>query len=124
MKPVAAKLHLQPKRSSRMPINGTPIAEANFAAASKMAVARLLSCLGNQYPIAFALAGKVGASPIPSKRRAAKKPPIPLEIAAPKEAMLQRIVLTRPTRRTPKRSSNKPDGIWSRAYVQLYALNK
>jgi len=70
---------------------------SNFAAASKIAVDRLLSCLGNQYPIAFALAGKVGASPIPSRRRAAKKPPIPVEIAAPKEAMLQRMVLMRPT---------------------------
>ncbi len=39
---------------------GTPMAEENLAAASKREVAKLRSCDGNQRPIAFAFAGKVG----------------------------------------------------------------
>ena len=115
MMPVAAKLQRQPKCNSRTPITGTPIADANFAAASKIAVARLLSTAGNQYPTAFAFAGNVGASPIPKSNREAKKAPTPVEAAAAKEATLQMIVLTRPTSRTPNLSSNKPDGICSSA---------
>src|SRR2546422_672699 len=34
-------------------------------------------------------------------------------------ATLHRIVLTRPTRRTPNRSSKRPAGTWNKAYVQL-----
>src|SRR5438034_6905754 len=45
-------------------------------------------------------------------------------MAAAKEATLQITVLTIPTRRTPKRSSSSPEGSWSIAYVQLYALER
>ena len=115
MKPVAAKFHRQPKYSNKRPSNGIPIAEENFAAASNMAVARLRSSFGNQYPVAFALAGNVGASPIPKRNRAPNKPPTPVEMAAAKEAILQITVLMMPTRRTPKRSSSSPEGSWSNA---------
>ena len=92
-------------------MKGTPIAEENFAAASVMAVARLLSRSGNQYPSALALLGKVGDSATPSRNRAAIKVPSPGDSAAPNEAMLQRNVPILPTRRTPKRSSSTPAGI-------------
>ena len=111
MNPVAAKLHRQPNFSNSNPRIGTPIAVENFAAASVIAVARLRSPFVNQYPIAFAFAGNVGASPRPNRSLAPKNPVIPLEIAAPNEAALQSSVLTNPTRRTPKRSSKTPDGI-------------
>ena len=110
--PVAAKLQRQPAFSKSMPISGTPIADANFAEPSKIEVAEVRSFAGNQYPIAFALAGNVGASPMPSSRRAAKKPPRLGVTAAAKEAMLQMKVLTRPTRRTPNLSSTTPTGSW------------
>ena len=58
-----------------MPISGTPMAEANFAAESKSEVAKLRSRAGNHRPMALAFAGNVGASPTPSRKRAAKKPP-------------------------------------------------
>src|SRR5580692_11477263 len=98
MSPVTAKLHRQPTFSNRTPISGTPIAEANLAAPSNSEVAKLRSREGNHCPIALAFAGKVGASPTPSRRRAAKKPPTLGVIAAPKEARLHRKVLIRPTR--------------------------
>jgi hypothetical protein len=102
MNPVAAKLQRQPTFSRAIPISGTPMAKANLAAESKMAVAKQRSLGGNQWPIAFAFAGKVGASPTPSRNRAAKNPPRLGVMAAPKEAMLQRKVLIRPIRRMPK----------------------
>jgi hypothetical protein len=37
--PVAAKLHLHPTFNRRTPMRGTPIAEANLAAESKIEVA-------------------------------------------------------------------------------------
>ena len=57
MTPVKAKLHRHPVWISTIPISGTPMAEANFAAASKSEVAKLRSRAGNQRPMAFALAG-------------------------------------------------------------------
>src|SRR5579863_2361437 len=113
--PVAAKLQRQPKRISSRPSSGTPAAGANFDAASKMAVERLRSRAGNQYPTALELAGNVGASPTPRRRRAAKKLPTPVAAAAPKDATLQRKVLKRPTSFTPKRSSSTPQGSCSAA---------
>ncbi len=50
------------------------MAEANLAAASKSEVASLRSRAGNQRPMALALAGKVGASPTPSNKRAPNNP--------------------------------------------------
>jgi len=94
----------------RMPMRGTPIAEANFAAPSKIAVAKLRSREGNQRPMALALDGKVGASPTPRRKRAPKKPPIVGVMAAAKEAMLQRKMLTRPTRLIPSLSNRTPMG--------------
>jgi hypothetical protein len=41
--PVAAKLQRQPTLIKTMPMIGTPMAEANFAAASKSEVAKLRS---------------------------------------------------------------------------------
>src|SRR3954453_15472496 len=90
--PVAAKLSLHPTRNRRMPMSGTPIAEANLAAASKIEVAKLRSSGGNQKPIALALAGTVDASPTPSNRRAPKRPPTVGVIAAAKDATLQRMI--------------------------------
>src|ERR1700691_5968589 len=66
-------------------------------------------------PTALELAGKVGASPTPSRRRAAAKLPTVVAAAAPKDATLQRKVLTRPTNFTPKRSSRTPQGSCSAA---------
>ncbi len=54
-------------------MRGTPMAEANFAAPSKIAVAKLRSREGNQRPMALALEGKVGASPTPRRKRAAEE---------------------------------------------------
>src|SRR6201746_1558879 len=102
-----------------IPRRGTPMAEANFAAESKIAVAKLRSPTGNQAPIAFAFAGNVGASPTPSKNRAPKNPPSPGVSAAQNEPTLHRNVLTTPTRRIPNLSSNTPTGNWHIAYVQL-----
>ncbi len=45
---MTAKLQRQPTLSSRMPISGTPIADANLAAPSKIEVAKLRSREGNQ----------------------------------------------------------------------------
>src|SRR5271166_508495 len=98
MKPVAAKLQRQPKYTSSRPINGTPMALENFAAASVMAVARLLSSRVNQYPKALALAGKVGDSLTPKRRRAPKNQFRPGESAAAKDARLHKRVLILPTR--------------------------
>src|SRR5450755_1227397 len=111
MKPVAAKLQRQPKYKRSRPINGTPIALENFAAASVIAVAMLLSSRVNQYPKALAFAGNVGDSLTPKRRRAPKNQLRPGARAAAKEARLHRRALIRPTRRTPNRSSNTPAGI-------------
>ena len=46
--PVAAKLQRQPTFSNRMPMIGTPIADANLAEPSKIEVAELRSLAGNQ----------------------------------------------------------------------------
>src|ERR1700761_7703905 len=105
-----AKLHRHPTTSNSMPIAGTPIAEASLAAESKIEVAELRSFAGNHCPIALAFAGKVGASPTPSRRRAAKKPQRFGVTAAPKEATLQRKVLIRPIFLTPNLSSSTPTG--------------
>jgi len=96
-------------------MSGTPMAEENFAAASKMAVAKLRSSMGNQRPTALALAGKVGASPMPRRKRAPKKPATEGVRAAAKEARLQMKMLMRPMRLTPKRSRRTPMGSWQRA---------
>jgi hypothetical protein len=65
--------------------------------------------------MALALAGKVGASPMPRRRRAAKKPPMLGVMAAKKEARLQMKVLMRPTRLTPYLSRTTPMGSWHTA---------
>src|SRR5271170_5131876 len=124
MKPVAAKLQRQPKYKSSSPMSGTPTAVENFAAASVIAVARLLSSRVNQYPKALAFAGNVGDSLTPSSNRAPKNQFSPGATAAAKEATLQRNALMRPTRRTPQRSSKTPAGICMAAYVQLNALER
>ena len=93
-----------------MPSSGTPIAEASFAAASVSEVAKLRSRDGNQTPIAFAFAGNVGASPIPSSSRALKNPGRLGVIAAANDARLQMKMPIRCTRFTPKRSSTTPTG--------------
>src|SRR5665213_2906258 len=121
IRPVMAKLQRQPNFSSRMPMIGTPIADANLAAESKMDDARLRSRAGNQRPMALALAGKVGASPTPNSSRAAKNPPSPGVIAEQNDATLHKKVLIRPMRRMPNLSKSTPIGNWHMAYVQLYA---
>src|SRR5580704_13299314 len=73
MKPVAAKLQRQPKYRSNRPMNGTPMAVENFAAASVIEVAIPLSSRVNQYPKALAFAGKVGDSPNAKKEGPYKK---------------------------------------------------
>ena len=100
------------------------MAVENFAAASVIAIARLLSVRPNQYPIALAFAGNVGDSLTPKSSRAPKNQFNPGASAPPNEAMLQSKVLTRPTRRTPSRSSKTPAGICISAYVQLNALER
>jgi hypothetical protein len=50
----------------------------NFAAASKIAVASARSWRGNQYPVAFELAGKPGASAAPSRTRSPRRVPNPV----------------------------------------------
>jgi len=65
--------------------------------------------------MALALAGKVGASPTPSRKRAAKSPLRLGVMAAAKDATLQRKVLTRPTRLIPNLSSRTPTGNWQAA---------
>ena len=55
-------------------ISGTPITLENFAAASKMAVARARSFLGNHSATAFKLAGKTADSPNPRAKRATTNP--------------------------------------------------
>src|SRR5579871_5944263 len=124
MIPVTKKLHRQPKRNKITPRNGIPIAVENFAAESVIAVARLLSFSGNQYPSALALPGNTGDSPIPRRKRASRKLTTPVEAAAANEAKLHNREPIRPTRRTPQRSSSAPAGICMRAYVQLYALER
>src|SRR5271166_2679140 len=52
--------------------SGTPIADANLALESKMAVASPRSLLGNHTPMALAFPGKVGASAMPSNTRSKK----------------------------------------------------
>src|SRR6267142_449215 len=49
--------------------------------------------------MAFALAGNVGASPIPRRNRAPNKPPRPVEMAAAKEGTLQTKLAARPGKR-------------------------
>src|SRR5277367_494915 len=104
MRPVTAKLQRHPILSSNRPMMGTPMADENLAAESNSEVAKLRSWGGNQRPMALAFAGKVGASPTPSRKRAANRPPMLGEIAAAKDAMLHKKVLTRPTRRIPNLS--------------------
>jgi len=87
-----------------------PIAEENLAAASKIAVARLRSLGGNQCPMALAFPGKVGASPMPSSKRANRNPQTPVASAAANEARLQISAPTLAIVRTPNRSSNTPEG--------------
>ena len=91
------------------------MAGANFAAASKRDVAKLRCFGGNQWPIAFALEGNVGASPTPSVSRAANKLGTPGAIAAPKEARLQMNVLILPIFLTPNLSRRTPTGNWHMA---------
>ena len=93
--------------------SGTPSTLENFAAESKMAVERARSVNGNQWPVAFWLAGKAGASATPSSTRAAMMPPKPLAIAVRPEAMTHRNALARPTRVTPNRSRIMPPGTCS-----------
>src|SRR5579872_3781818 len=94
--PVSAKLHRQPAQMSIAPSKGTPSAGASLAAASKSDVAKLRSCSGNQAPTALAFDGKVGASPTPSKNRAANSPFKLGVTAAPNDATLHRKVPVRP----------------------------
>src|SRR5580693_7585137 len=115
MKPVAAKLQRQPQYKSSRPINGTPIALENFAAASVIAVARPLSSRVNQYPNALAFAGNVGDSLTPRSKRAPKNQLRPGASAAAKEETLHKSALVRPTRRTPSPSSKTPAGICIKA---------
>ena len=115
MAPVKAKLQRHPAWIRTMPMTGTPMAEANLAAASKSDVARLRSRSGNQRPMALALAGKVGASPTPSSKRAPKNALRLGAAAAANEAALQMNVPMRPTRRTPSLSSTTPMGNWQSA---------
>src|SRR5271166_37714 len=101
----------KPQRQPRLTIakatSGTPITFENFAAESKIAVERERSFVGNQYPVAFWLAGKAGASATPNKTRAAKIPPAKAVIV---DATAQRKAPQRPTRFTPNRSSTMPPG--------------
>src|SRR3978361_1680525 len=76
-KPVMPKPQRQPNCTTASATKGTPITFANLAAASKIAVAIARSLRGNQYPVAFELAGKPGASANPSTTRAARMPPNP-----------------------------------------------
>lgn len=96
----------------------------NFAAASVIAVASPLSWRVNQYPNAFAFAGKVGDSLTPKSRRAPKNQPRPGAMAAANDDRLHKSALILPTRRTPNQSSNTPAGICITAYVQLKALER
>src|SRR3954451_13951188 len=101
MSPVVAKLIRHPSLISTTPISGTPMADANFEAPSNIAVARLRSCRGNQDPVALELAGKVGASPTPRRRRLATNP-VTLVAAPPRnEASDQTRALRHPMSRTP-----------------------
>src|SRR5579864_3558517 len=84
--------------------SGTPITLENFAAASKIDVANARSLRGNQYPVAFELAGKPGASATPNRMRAPKILPKPPAKAVKVEKSDQKNVLTRLTLVTPKRS--------------------
>src|ERR1700712_4962985 len=107
----------QPTRSSSSPSRGTPMAFASLAALSKMAVASDRSLEGNHEPTAFALAGKVGASPMPSSNRAAKNRNTPGANAAATDARPQMKMDHSETLRTPNRSSKTPVGSWQAAYV-------
>src|ERR1035438_6901616 len=124
IKPVRAKLQRHPIFSRMIPSRGTPSTDENLAAESKLAVAKPRFAAGNHSPIALALAGKVGASPTPSRNRAANRLGIPGATDAQNDATLQMNVLIRPTRRTPNLSSSTPTGNWQSAYVQLYALER
>src|ERR1700728_3551608 len=104
MATVKAKLQRHPEWIRTIPMRGTPMAEANLAAESLSEVAKLRSRSGNQRPMAFELAGKVGDSPTPSKSRAPKNAFRLGAAAAAKEAALQMKVPIRPTRRTPSLS--------------------
>ena len=107
--------HRQPNRTTTSATNGMPITLENFAAASKSEVANERSWRGNQYPVAFELAGKLGASAAPSRMRAARMPRNPLAKAVAIDATDQRNVLNRLTKVTPKRSRIMPVGICIRA---------
>ena len=91
------------------------MAFASFAVLSNMAVANERSCAGNHAPTAFALAGKVGASPTPSNSRAAKNNNTLGANAAASEAMPQTKMDISETLRTPNVSSNMPVGNWQAA---------
>src|SRR5580704_12504361 len=98
-----------------MPMIGTPMAEANFAAESLSEVAKLRSRSGNQRPMALEFEGNVGDSPTPSNSRAPKNAFRLGAADAAKEAALQTNVPMRPTRRTPSLSRTTPMGNWQRA---------
>ena len=89
------KPHRQPNCTTASATNGTPMTLANLAAASKIAVAVARSPRGNQYPVAFALAGNAGPSATPNTKRAARIPPNPPAKAVAPEAIDQRTALTR-----------------------------
>src|ERR1700722_9672431 len=97
---LSAALNPNPQRHPRCTtaraITGTPIALENFAAASNSAVDVARSVLGNQYPVALAFAGKLGASAAPSISRPAKMPTKPPAQAVTVAARVQRNALQRP----------------------------
>ena len=78
-----------------------PIAEANLALESKMAVASPRSLRGNHTPMALALPGNVGASAMPSNSRAEMMAAKPRASPVANEATLHRNALMRMTGFTP-----------------------
>src|SRR5665213_4181518 len=103
--------HRQPKLTTTKAMRGTPITLENLAEASKIAVARALSPLGNQWPVALATTGNEGASATPRSILAAKIPAKPPATAVTAEAMDQRSAPQRPTRVAPMGSPKSPMGI-------------
>ena len=106
----------QPKPKIANATTGTPITLPSFCDPSKIAVARPRSRRGNQYPVAFELAGNDGASAIPNRNRPANKLQYPVDAAVIAEATPHSPALSRPIPFTPNRSSTSPIGICSPPY--------
>ena len=121
----------QPYQCVTAAISGVNTTAAKYCAALKMADAVPRSRVGNQLATTRALAGKAGASAMPTRKRRQNRAaialaglprmPVPACISVNAD---QPNMLAAYTRRAPKRSMSHPPGTCANTYAQLNAENR